>query len=125
MPTDDLVILSDSNDVVWLPCGRDLAEDFKLLNADVVIGHCDFNYPDMFKEQLFPPEQDIQDEAHPFETEEHKINYEENKYINAGVIMGRVGALLHYMGGTFIRNGYLDNDHLDDQRWVANVREFD
>lgn len=115
MPKDDLVILADSNDVVWLPCGRDLAEDFKLLNADIALGQCDFNFPDLFKEELFP-EQPIQDEATPFETEELKAYYDGNRFINAGVIMGRVGALLHYMGGTFLRNAYIDNEFLDDQR---------
>ena len=115
LPEDELVILSDSSDVIWLPCGRDLAEDFKLLKADVVLSRCDFNYPDLFKEQLFP-DLDIQDPATPFESEQERLSYQANQFINAGVIMGRAGALLYYMGGRFIRDGYIDNDELDDQR---------
>ena len=109
-----MVLLADSNDIVWLPCGRDLVEDFHRLGADVVLGHSEFNYPDAFKEPLFP-DVEIQDPATPFTSDSEREAYEVNRFINAGVIMGRVRSLEYYIAGTFLEAGYVDRSNFDDQ----------
>lgn len=112
------MILADSNDAVWLPCGRDLRAAFRSFQADVVLGGNSFLYPDKFKEPLFPENLKIFEPDNAFD-KETKARYMRAKFINAGVITGYVGALLHYFGGEFIRGGHIDNTGFDDQRCVS------
>lgn len=114
VPGHQLVIWADSGDVVWLPCGRDLRRAFKDFGRDIVIGSCPFQHPDRFKEELFPDVPIVKPEI-PF-TPDLNRTYLEHKYINAGVIMGRASALIHYLGGTFLRSSVVDiTSDFDDQ----------
>lgn len=114
LPQHQLVIWADSGDVVWLPCGRDLRRVFKDFGHDIVIGSCDFQHPDGFKEVLFPDVPIVKPEI-PF-PRETKRAYLSGKYINAGVIMGRASALTHYLGGVFLRSSVVDiKSDFDDQ----------
>lgn len=115
LPQHQLVIWADSKDIVWLPCGRDLRKVFKDFNHDIVIGSCPFQYPDDYKTDLFPDIPVVKPEI-PFPSDYAKEQYEGHKYINAGVIMGRAGALLHYLGGAFLRYNVVDReDYFNDQ----------
>ena len=89
VPPHQLVIWADSGDIVWLPCGRDLRRVFKDFGRDIVIASCPFQHPDRFKEELFPDVPILKPEI-PFTHEQNRA-YSENRYINAGVIMGRQG----------------------------------
>ena len=114
VPHHQLVIWADSKDIVWLPCGRDMRQIFKEFDHDIVIGSCPFQYPDQFKEELFPDVPVMKPEIEF--TEESNKTYYEYKYINAGFIMGRAGALIHYLGGSFLRYGAVDTvDYFNDQ----------
>ena len=114
-PHHQLVLWADSKDIVWLPCGRDLRKAFKDFEHDIVIGSCPFQYPDRFKEELFPDLPLIHPEL-PFPNEESNHTYFHDKFINAGVIVGRAGALLHYLGGAFLRYQVADEEgYFNDQ----------
>lgn len=99
---------------MFLPCGRDLVADFNRVNTDIIIGQCPFQHPDRWKEILFP-DPEVQDPDTPFSTEHEKKLFMHQKYINAGIIMGRVSALEHYISGVFVSAGYIDKKDLDDQ----------
>ena len=109
------MIWADSKDIVWLPCGRDLRKIFKEFEHDIVIGSCPFQYPDGFKEELFPDVPMMKPEI-PFPSDEANKTYASHRYINAGFIMGRAGALIHYLGGAFLRYNQVDRtDYFNDQ----------
>ena len=84
------------------------------MEHDIVIGACPFQYPDQFKEELFPDLPIMKPEI-PFTYESNKT-YFSHRYINAGFIMGRAGALIHYLGGAFLRYNVVDRtDYFNDQ----------
>ena len=114
IPHHQLVIWADSKDMVWLPCGRDLRKVFKEFEHDIVIGSCPFQYPDQYKEDLFP-EIPVTKPEIPFTWESNKT-WHSHRFINAGFIMGRAGDLIHYLGGTFLRYNIVDSvDDFNDQ----------
>ena len=88
--------------MIWLPCGRDLRKAFKEFKHDIVLGSCPFQFPDKYKEELFPDIALI-DPHTPFPTRNANSTYFAEKFINAGVIVGKAGALRHYFGGAFLR----------------------
>ena len=104
IPHNQLVIWADSKDVIWLPCGRDLRQAFKKFKHDIVLGSCPFQFPDKYKEELFPDIPLIDPEV-PFPSWNANSTYFTEKFINAGVIVGKAGALRHYLGGAFLRYG--------------------
>lgn len=115
MHPDQIVMLSDSKDVIWMPCGRDLRRAFLTFKADIVLSCSWIQWPDKFKEQLFP-DMPLLDADIPFPTVSAEEAYYKCKYINAGVVVGRAAALSHYIGGAFLRYGWLDSEKFDDQR---------
>ena len=103
--------------MIWLPCGRDLRKAFKEVNHDIVLGSYPFQFPDKYKEELFPDIPLIHPEI-PFPNWNANWTYFNDKFINAGIIVGKAGALRHYVGGAFLRyeNGvYAGPDHWNDQ----------
>ena len=114
LPHDQLVLWADGRDVIWLPCGRDLRKAFKEYRKDIVLGSCQFQFPDSYKEDLFPELPLIMPDV-PFPTPWAETTYFQDRFINAGTIIGRAGALRHYIGGAFLRgsNGVLDEPGTD------------
>ncbi|CAK0786758.1 hypothetical protein CVIRNUC_009972 [Coccomyxa viridis] len=126
-PHDQLVIWADSKDVIWLPCGRDLRKAFKKFKHDIVLGSCPFQFPDKYKEELFP-DIPLIDHDIPFPSWQANSTYFTEKFINAGVIVGKAGALRHYFGGAFLRYGNgvyqepgVDQEHFNDQAFWADM----
>lgn len=115
LPQEEVVLLVDSNDLLWLPCGRDLWSDFQGFHADIVLNSEEFQFPDRWKQPFFPDVPLVLPDV-PFPNDGARNHYLLRKFINAGVIMGRVGALNDIMGRMFWEYGYADNDHFDDQR---------
>lgn len=112
---EDIVLLADSNDLVWLPCGRDLRAAFNDFHSDIILNSENFQFPDKWKEPFFPDIEDITPEK-AWPSEYAKSHYFERKYLNAGVIMGRVGILQDIIGRMFWEYGYADTEYFDDQR---------
>lgn len=107
--------------MIWLPCGRDLRKAFKKFKHDIVLGSCPFQFPDKYKEELFP-DIPLIDHDIPFPSWQANSTYFTEKFINAGVIVGKAGALRHYFGGAFLRYGNgvyqepgVDQEHFNDQ----------
>ena len=108
IPNDQLVLWADSKDTIFLPCGRDLRKAFQAFRTDIVLGGYPFQFPDAFKSHLFPELPLIHPEI-PFTTYNANYTYYNDRFINAGIIVGRAWALRHYLGGAFLRYQLVDS----------------
>lgn len=62
---NEVILFVDAFDVMFVPCGRDLLEEWKAMDADLVFQADDFSWPDVddnVKNALFP---DPPRDAHP------------------------------------------------------------
>ena len=55
LPDDEVILVVDSTDVLLMPCGRNLRQEFAKFNADIVVSSYPFQVPDRHKQFMFPP----------------------------------------------------------------------
>ena len=78
LPDDQLLIISDGLDVLFMPCDRDPRTEFTKFNADIVISASVWQIPDRHKEYMFPPSVE-HDPNTSLDNPDMKQHFEESK----------------------------------------------
>ncbi|KAK9803633.1 hypothetical protein WJX72_007058 [[Myrmecia] bisecta] len=109
---DDVVLFVDAFDTLFLECDRGLLETYLALGHDIIFNAETNCWPEQWKAPFFP--------EHPGPWRAPHIQHRP-RFLNSGVYMGRVRALLHYYTKDFVANGQWENPGLDDQRWWVDL----
>lgn len=78
IPDEELIIICDSHDVMFLPCGRNLRHEFAKFKSGIVTGGTLIQVPDRHKEFLFPSPIEY-DKSTPFQSEATRQHFETAK----------------------------------------------